>query len=101
MVWSKNLNFSLSNLFDTKLGRTYHKVEASNFGQPDVKSRLIGKDHDAQKDWGQEEKGMTEDEVVGWHHRLDEHEFGKPWKIVKDREVCHLIIHGVTELEMT
>jgi len=39
----------------------------------DAKSRLIGKDPDARKDWGQEEKGMTEDEMVGWHHRLDGH----------------------------
>ena len=40
-----------------------------------MKNRLIGKDPDAERDWGQEEKGMTEDEMVGWHHRLDRHEF--------------------------
>ena len=40
-----------------------------------VKSRLIGKDPDAGEDWGQEEKGMTEDEMAGWHHRLHGHEF--------------------------
>ena len=38
-------------------------------------SRLIGKDPDAGRDWGQEEKGTTEDEMVGWHHRLDGEEF--------------------------
>ena len=43
---------------------------------PDAKSWLIGKDPDAGKDWGQEEKGTTEDEMVGWHHRLDGHGFG-------------------------
>ena len=43
---------------------------------PDVKSWLIGKDPDAGKDWGQEEKGTTEDEMVGWHHRLNGHGFG-------------------------
>ena len=43
---------------------------------PDVKSWLIGKDPDAGKNWGQEEKGMTEDEMVGWHHRLNGHGFG-------------------------
>ena len=43
---------------------------------PDAKSSLIGKDPDAGRDWGQEEKGMTEDEMAGWHHRLDAHEFG-------------------------
>ena len=40
---------------------------------PDVKSQLTGKDPDAGKDWGQEEKGMTEDEMVGWHHQLNGH----------------------------
>ena len=44
---------------------------------PDVKSWLIGKDPDAGKDWGQEEKGTTEDEKVGWHHWLSGHEFGR------------------------
>ena len=43
---------------------------------PDVKSWLIGKDPDGGKDWGQEEKGTTEDEMVGWHHRLNGHGFG-------------------------
>ena len=42
---------------------------------PDAKSQFIGKDPDAGKDWGQEEKGMAEDEMVGWHHRLNGHEF--------------------------
>ena len=42
---------------------------------PDVKNWLIGKDPDAGKDWRQEEKGTTEDEMVGWHHRLNGHEF--------------------------
>ena len=42
---------------------------------PDVKSWLIGKDPDAGRDWGQEEKGMTEDKMSGWHHQLDGHEF--------------------------
>ena len=42
---------------------------------PDVESWLIWKDPDAGKDWGQEEKGMTKDKMVGWHHWLDGHEF--------------------------
>ena len=42
---------------------------------PDVKNCLLGKDPDSGKDWRQEEKGMTEDDMVGWHHRLDGHEF--------------------------
>ena len=43
---------------------------------PHAKSLLIGKNPDAGRDWGQEEKGMTEDEIAGWHHRLDALEFG-------------------------
>ena len=53
-------------------------VEAENLilWPPDVKRWLIGKDPDAGKDWGQEEKGTTKDEMVGWHHWLDGHGFG-------------------------
>ena len=50
-------------------------AEAPVLRPPDVKSRLTGKDPDAGKDGRQEEKGMTEDEMVGWHHGLDGHEF--------------------------
>ena len=42
---------------------------------PDAKSQLIGKDPDAGRDWRQEEKGMTEEEMVGWHHQLNGYEF--------------------------
>ena len=49
--------------------------EAPIVWPPDVKSRVIGKDTDAGKDWGQEEIEMTEDEIVGWHHWLNGHEF--------------------------
>ena len=59
------------------IGRTDAEAETPILWPPDVPmSRLIGKDPDAERDWGQEEKGMTEDEVAGWHHRLDRHEFG-------------------------
>ena len=50
------------------IGRTDAKVEAPILWPPDAKSQLIGKDPDAGKDWGHEEKGMTEDEMFGWHH---------------------------------
>ena len=49
--------------------------ETPGLWPPHVKSWLIGKDPDAGRDWGQEEKGTTEDEMAGWHHRLDGHEF--------------------------
>jgi len=52
-------------------GRTDAKAETPVLWPPHSKSWLIGKDSDAGRDWGQEEKGMTEDEMAGWHHRLD------------------------------
>ena len=58
------------------IGRTDAKAETPIFWPPDVKSWLIGKDPDAGKDWGQEEKGTTEDEMVGWHHWFNGHVFG-------------------------
>ena len=57
------------------IGRTDAKAEAPILSLCDVKSWLIGKDPDAGKDWGKEEKEMTEDETVGWHHQLNGHEF--------------------------
>ena len=57
------------------IGRPDAEAETPILWPPDVKSRLIGKDPDAGKDWGQEEKGTTEDEMVGWYHRLNGHEF--------------------------
>ena len=56
-------------------GRNDAKAETPVLWPPHNKSWLIGKDCYAGKDWGQEEKGMTEDEMAGWHHRLDGHEF--------------------------
>ena len=58
------------------IGRTDIEAETPIFWPPDAKSWVIWKDPDAGRDWGQEEKGTTEDEMVGWHHRLNEHEFG-------------------------
>ena len=57
------------------VGRTDAEAEAPILRPPDVKNWLIWKDPGAGKDWGQEEKGMTEDEMVGWHHRFYRHEF--------------------------
>ena len=58
------------------IGRTDVEAETPVLWPPAAKSWLIWKDPDAGKDWRQEEKGMTEDEMVGWHHRLDWHGFG-------------------------
>ena len=62
------------------LGWTDAEAETPILWLPDMKSQLIGKDPDAGKDWRQEEKGTTEDEIVGWHHRLNGYE---SWTIKK------------------
>ena len=57
------------------IGRTDAEAETPILWPTDAKSWLTGKDPDAGTDWGQEKKGMTEDEMAGWHHRLNGHEF--------------------------
>ena len=59
------------------IGKTDAEAEAPVLWSPYAKDCLIGKDPDAGKDWRQEEKGTTEDKMVGWHHRLDGHKFEK------------------------
>ena len=73
--------------------RTDAKAETSILWPPDEKSWLIGKDPDAGKDWGQEEKGMTEDEMAGWHYWLNGHEL----ELMMDREASRAAVHGVTK----
>ena len=57
------------------IGRTDAEAETPILWPPDAKNRLLGKDPDVGKDWRQEEKAMAEDEMVGWHHQLNGHEF--------------------------
>ena len=57
------------------IGRTDAKDETPILRPPNAKNWLLGKDPDAGKDWREEKKGTTEDEMVGWHHQLDGHEF--------------------------
>ena len=59
------------------------------------KSRIIGKDPNAGDDWRQEEKGMTEDEMVGWNHWFNGREFEQTWEIEKDRKAWCAAVHGV------
>ena len=69
------------------LGGTDAKAETPILWPPHAKNWLIGKDSDAGRDWGQEEKQMTEDEMAGWHHQLNGHVFG--WTPgVGDRQGC-------------
>ena len=78
--------------------RTDAEAEDPIFCPFDVKSWLTGNDRDAGKDWEQEEKRVTEDEMVGWHHRLNGHEFEQLWEMVKDREAWCDAIHGLQKV---
>ena len=88
--WNVVLEKTLESLLDCKeiqpvhskgdqfwvfFGRIDAKAETPVLRPPHAKCWLIGKDSDAGRDWGQKEKGMTEDEMAGWHHRLDGQEF--------------------------
>ena len=90
--WTVVLEMTLENPLDCKeikpfnskgnqswifLGRTDAEAETPILWPPDANNWLTGKDPDAGKDWRQEEKGTTEDEMVGWHHWLNGHEFEK------------------------
>ena len=90
MVWTVVLEKTLESPWDCKeiqpvhpkgdqswvvIGRTDAEAETPVLWPPHAKSWLIGKDPDAGRDWRQEEKGTTEDEMCGWHHQLDGHEF--------------------------
>ena len=64
---------------------------------PDVKSQLIRKDSDAEKDWRQEEKGTTEDEMVGRHHQLNGHEFEQAPGVGDGQDALCTAVHGVAK----
>ena len=86
------------NQFWIFIGRTDAEAEAPIVWPPDAKNWLIEKDSDAGKDWRLEQKGMTEDDMVGWHHQLDGHEFEQAPGIVDgDREAWRAAVHGFAE----
>ena len=90
------------NQFLTFIGRTDAETETPILWPPDAKYWLIGKDPDYGKDWRWEEKGMTEDEMAGWHHRLNGHGFG--WTPGIDNGQGGLVCcssWGCKELDMT
>ena len=84
------------------IGRTDAKAEAPVLWPPDMKSQLIRKDPDAGKDWRQEDKKVTENEMVGWHHQLNGHEFEQT---LRDRRgqasLAWCSPRGHKELDMT
>ena len=79
------------------IGRTDAGAETPVLWPPRAKSWFIGKDPEAGRDWGQEEKGMTEDEMVGWHHWLNGMGLGGLWELVMDREAWRAEVHGVAK----
>ena len=79
------------------IGRIDAEPETPILWLPDVKNWITGKDPDAGKDWGQKEKGMTEGEMVGWHHQLDGHGFEQTPGVSEDREAWRAAVHGVTK----
>ena len=78
-------------------GKNDAKAETPVLWPPHAKSWLIGKDPDAGRDWGQEEKGTTGDEMAGWHHRLDGLESVWTPGVGDGREAWRAAIHGVTK----
>ena len=83
------------------IGRRDAKARTPIIWPPHAKSWLIGKHSEAGRDWGQEEKGMTEDEMARWHHWLDWHEFEWTLGVGGGQEAWRAAIHGVTESDTT
>ena len=105
--WTVVMEKTLASLFNCKeiqsvhpkgfIGRTDAEAETPTLWPPDEKNWLIGKDPDAGKDWRWEEKGTREDEMVGWHHQFNGHEFEKLRDLVMDREAWCATVRGVSK----
>ena len=79
------------------IGMTDAEAEAPILGPFDMENWLTGKDPDAGNDWKQEEKGMTKDEMVEWHHQLNGHEFEQALGVGDGKEAWCAAVHGVAK----
>ena len=79
------------------IGRTDAEAEAPIFWQPNAKSQVFGKDPDAVKSWGQEEKQATEYEMIGWRYWLNGQEYEWTVAVVKDKDAWRAAVHRVTK----
>ena len=98
-AWSAHHNSLPFQNFPCPLSFLKSKTETPILWPPNVKNWFIGKYFDAGKTWRQEEKGMAEDEMVGWHHQLDWHEFEQALEVGDGQGTCCVAVHGVTKIQ--